>query len=140
MRSLTMGDDEYAGLSSTFAAACRAADEKQRRRPRNRRIDRLRFLMDDDKVSSIEAAYAAFDRERRKYGAPQPTVEALMFELRRGLGAIKHPDNQRRLSELNDEQMREVAARVQKFMPHIAPAWKSADVEALISAWSKLRC
>ena len=49
------------------------------------------------------------------------------------------PSNQRRLGELNDKQMGEVAARVQRFMPHIAPAWKPADVEALISLWSKLR-
>ena len=47
--------------------------------------------------------------------------------------------NQRRLREIDDTQMGEVAARIQKFMPHIAPAWKPADVEALISLWSKLR-
>jgi len=35
--------------------------------------------------------------------------------------------------------MREVAARIQKFMPHIAPAWKAADVQALLSLWSELR-
>ena len=68
------------------------------------------------------------------------TVEALMFALRRGLDAIEHPDNQQRLSKLNDEQMREVAARLQKFSPHVAPEWTSTDVEALVFIWSKLRC
>ena len=63
-----------------------------------------------------------------------------MFALRRGLDAIEHPDNQQRLSKLNDPQMCEVAARLQKFMPHVAPEWTSTDVEALVSIWSKLRC
>jgi hypothetical protein len=31
--NVTADDDEYAGLSSTFAAACRAADEKQSSKP-----------------------------------------------------------------------------------------------------------
>jgi hypothetical protein len=36
-------DDE-----STFAAACHKADEKQRRKPTDRRLERLRRLLDDD--------------------------------------------------------------------------------------------
>ena len=66
-------------------------------------------------------------------------VEALVFGLRDGIDALKDRSNQRRLGELNDEQMRDVAARVQKFLPRIAPAWKPADVEALLTLWSKLR-
>ena len=54
-----------------------------------------------------------------------------MFALRDGIDALKDRSNQRRLGELSDKQMQEVAARVQKFMPHIAPAWKPADVQAL---------
>jgi hypothetical protein len=72
--------------------------------------------------------------------AAASTVEALVFVLRRGLDAVEHPDNQQRLSKLNDEQMREVAARLQKFRPHVAPEWTSTDVEALVCIWSKLRC
>jgi hypothetical protein len=128
--------DEYDGLPSTFADACRHADDRARKKPRNPHLERLRFLMDD--AVSFEAAYAAFDRERRKHGAPVATVDALVFALRRGIDAAT--DNQRRLGELNDEQMHEVAARVQNFMPHIAPAWNAADINTLISMWSKLRC
>jgi hypothetical protein len=72
--------------------------------------------------------------------AAASTVEALVFALRRGLDAIEHPDNQQRLSKLNDAQMCEVAARLQRFRPHVAPEWTSTDVEALVSIWGKLRC
>lgn len=62
-----------------------------------------------------------------------------MFALRNGIDALKDRSNQRRLDELSDKQMQEVAARIQKFMPHIAPAWKPADVQALLALWSELR-
>ena len=73
-------------------------------------------------------------------------MECLLLDVRTydlarlaGLDAIKRPDNQQRLGELSDAQMGEVAARLQNFMPHIAPAWQSADVAVLISLWSRLR-
>jgi hypothetical protein len=61
-----------------------------------------------------------------------------MFSLRSGIGALGRPDTVRRLSELSDAQMREVAVRVQKFGPHIAPAWTPENVEVLITARSKI--
>jgi hypothetical protein len=54
-------DDEYDGLSPTFAAACRAADEKQFRKPRDPRIERLRRLMAND-VSLDRAWHELSDR------------------------------------------------------------------------------
>jgi len=54
-------DDEYDGLSPTFAAACRAADEKQFRNPRDPRIERLRRLMAND-VSLDRAWHELSDR------------------------------------------------------------------------------
>ena len=66
-------------------------------------------------------------------------VDALVFGLRDEIDALKDRSNQRRLRELSDAQMGEVAAPVQKFMPHIAPAWKPTDVQALLSLWSELR-
>jgi hypothetical protein len=125
-------------MSSTFARACRAADARARKRYKDPDLERLRRLLAPD-ISLLQAE-REINAHWRSQGAAAVTVDALVFSLRRGLDAIKHPDHQRRLSELSDEQMREVAARVQNFMPHIAPAWQSADVEALISAWSKLRC
>src|SRR5262249_32611275 len=55
---------------------------------------------------SIEVLMANFDRARRRDGAPQPTVEALMFSLReRGTKALEQPGTRRRLSELSDQQV-----------------------------------
>jgi hypothetical protein len=66
-------DDQYEGLSSTFAAACRVADTKQTCKPRDLRIERLRKLMDDD--VSIERAWAELHK-RVPGDVPRATVEA----------------------------------------------------------------
>jgi hypothetical protein len=134
-----MSGDEYEGLPSTFAEACRRADERQRKKPRNRRLDRLRSLMDDDKVISFEAAYAALERERRKHGAVRWTVEALMFSLRqRGTAVLSERDTKRRISELNKAQLIEVGDRLQLLKPEIARAWTPDEVRALVAAWRGL--
>ena len=41
----------------------------------------------------------------------------------------------RRLARLSESQAREVALRVQKFKPDIAPAWELDAVEALLKIW-----
>ena len=68
--------------------------------------------------------------------APEATVEALMYSLRRGVEAITKPDNQRRLAELSEDQLLAVCQRLQNFKPNIAPAWPPEEVEALASIWS----
>src|SRR4051794_681144 len=95
-------------------------------------LARLRRLLADN----VSLPHAWHEVSRPSGRAAASAVDALVFSLRRGLDAIKHSDNQRRLGELDDAQMREVAGRVQKpapakagVMPHIAPAWKPADVE-----------
>jgi hypothetical protein len=123
------------GLPATFAAACRAADREQRKKPRDAHIDRLRQLLAPN--VTLERVWAELSRPCGR--AAGSTVDALVFALRAGIDALKDRSNQRRLGELNDKQMQEVAARVQKFMPHVASAWESADVAALISLWSRLR-
>jgi hypothetical protein len=77
----------------------------------------------------------------RNRWAPEATVEALMFSLRRGVGALNDPktDNQRRLSELSEQQLREVCERLQNFKPNIAPAWPSEDVQKLVHIWRRIR-
>jgi hypothetical protein len=102
-------------------------------------LARLRSLLINERSLDRTKAEIQAHHERQRNAAAS-TIEALVFALRDGLDALKHPSNQRRLGELSDAQMREVAGRVQKFMPHVAPAWESADVAALISIWSKLRC
>jgi hypothetical protein len=69
--------------------------------------------------------------------APQATVDALVYGLRRGVNELIKPDAQRRLSELNGDQLEAVCLRVQAFKPNIAPAWSADDADLLISAWGK---
>jgi len=68
--------------------------------------------------------------------APEATVEALMYSLRRGTEAITKPDNQRRLAELSEDQLLAVCQRLQNFKPNIASAWPPEEVEAIVSIWS----
>ena len=70
--------------------------------------------------------------------APDSTFEALMYSLRSGIVALGRPDTLRRLSELGDAQVREVARRAQKFKPRIAPAWPEKDVQTLLAARRKI--
>jgi hypothetical protein len=124
-------------IEDTFAQACRDADEKHRREPVDPTTAKARQLLEDD--VSLERAWNELNADRRSLGTAEATIDALMFALRKGIDALKHPDNRRRLSALNDAQIREVATRVQKFKPHIACAWTPEQVKALISIWRKLR-
>jgi hypothetical protein len=117
----------------TFAEACREADKKQRRKPRDRRIENLRRLMADDvSLGEISTAHVQ-DR------AADFTVEALMFSLRSGIGAFARADTVRQLCELSDAQIGQIAVRLQKFKPHVASAWAAQDVEVLLAVRSKVR-
>jgi hypothetical protein len=71
--------------------------------------------------------------------AAYSTVEALMFGLRSGVQELAQADTISKLSELSDDQFREVVVRVQKFQPHIAPAWKAEDIKVLIAVRRKAR-
>ena len=74
-----------------------------------------------------------------KSNAAYSTIEALMYSLRsRGERALTESDCQRRLSELNEDQLREVAVRLQKLMPEIAAAWTPEQIEILIAVWEGL--
>ena len=69
-------DDQYEGLDSTFAAACRAADEKQRRKPVDARTERARALMDDDVL--IERAWRELSK-REPGDVPEVTLKAAEY-------------------------------------------------------------
>jgi hypothetical protein len=63
------------------------------------------------------------------------TVEALMYLLReRGSAALLEPDCRRRLSEMSERQILDVAVRLQKLKPEIAPAWQAEQIEQLFEA------
>jgi hypothetical protein len=97
------------------------------------RLGVLRQLM--PKRVPIERAWHVLNR---KEAAPTSTLEALMYSLRQGTAVLTNPDNQRRLSELSEEQLREVCERLQNFKPEIATAWTSAEVQGLIAVWRKI--
>ena len=129
--------DEYDGLPSTFAALCRKADEKQRRKPPDPRIERLRELMNDD--VSLDRAYAEINRAHVRGRAAESTLEALMFGLReRGITALEEPKIRARLAKLSETQLIQVGDRLQRLKPKIARAWSADEVAALVSAWEAL--
>jgi len=96
-----------------------------------------------DSATSSSRAWEEINRlarERYNQAAPQATVEALMFSLReRGTGALEEAATKRRLSLLNETQLRAVCHRVQNFKPEIAPAWTPEEIEALSIIWSELQ-
>ena len=61
-----------------------------------------------------------------------------MFSLRDGVGALSRPDTLRRLSELDDAQLRAVVIRLQKFKAKIAQPWTPEQVEILLAVRTKL--
>jgi hypothetical protein len=126
-------DDEYDGLSSTFAKLCREADEKQRRKvPRFKRLCRL---MDDD--VSIERAWHEINHPTDR--AVASTVEALMLGLReRGVAALAEPAVRQRLAQLSEAQVVEVGDRLQALQQDVARAWAPAEVQQLLEAWGGL--
>jgi hypothetical protein len=71
--------------------------------------------------------------------APQATVEALMYSLRRGVGELTKPDTLRRLTAIDQDQLKEVCCRVQNFNSDIAAPWSREEAAALVSKWGKLR-
>src|SRR5262249_34574582 len=70
------GAEKQAPAADTFADACRRADEKQRRRPPDPRLERLRRLMDDD--ISIERAHAEL-KQRVRGNAPIATLQTAEY-------------------------------------------------------------
>jgi hypothetical protein len=71
--------------------------------------------------------------------APEATVEALLYSLRRGVGEIDKPDTRRRLSEFDKGQLKAICRRVQNFNSDIAAPWSREEAAALVSNWRKLR-
>jgi hypothetical protein len=121
--------------------ACRDGDARKARGESPRYIEASRWQGPSSHIPpnwesmSIEALMAHFDRAGRAHGAPKPTVEALMFDLReRGVKALEESATKRRLSELSDQQVIEVGNRLQRFKPEIARAWTAAEVETLFEA------
>ena len=76
--------------------------------------------------------------EHRSCGAAASTIDALMYFLRRGVDALSNPNTLGRLAKLDERQLIDVAARLQKFKSEIAPAWLPDQIEILAAVWRKL--
>jgi transposase len=97
-------------------------------------ILRARRLLDEN--VSLERAWSEMQASRGR--AAGSTVEALLYSLRAGGTALASPHTRRRLSELSEAQLHEVAARLQKFQSNIARAWTPVEVEFLVTIWIDL--
>jgi hypothetical protein len=86
---------------------------------------------------SLDRAWHELNAAHLRGRAAQSTFEALMFSLRSGAQTLGQPDTLWRLCGLSDAQLRDVAVRLQKFQPHIAPRWEARDIEVLILVRSK---
>jgi hypothetical protein len=89
--------------------------------------------------TSLEEVWYLIHVEARRGRAAASTVEALVYQLRRGGAELSNPNARRRLLELSEQQLHEVSTWLQKFMPHIARAWIPAEIEILVELWSELR-
>jgi hypothetical protein len=107
-----------------------------RTRQLNPSIVRAWRLLADD--ISFERAYGEIQAERVRGRAAASTVDALVYQLRKGGAALSDPDATRRLAELSEQQMHEVSVRLQKFMPHVARPWTPDEVEVFVELWSAL--
>jgi hypothetical protein len=120
-------------MDDTFERACGEADRKAAARPQDPRLTRLRRLLEDE--ISLERAQHEIMRARP---APETTVDALVYSLRRGVHEVTNADTLHRLSGLGEGQLKAVCRRVQSFNPEIAIPWSSDEVAALIAKWREL--
>src|SRR5262245_27555227 len=97
-------------------------------------ILRARRLLDEN--VSLERAWSEMQASRGR--AASSTVDALVFSLRAGGAALACPHARRRLSALDEAQLHELSARLQKFRPNIARAWTPIEVEFLVAIWIDL--
>jgi hypothetical protein len=108
--------------SAGFCRLCRAADRKAA--TAKPEIEQLRALMDDS--VSVDRAYAT------NGGAATATIEALLFGLReRGTTTLKEPGLLARLAQLSNDQLIEVAERLQRLKPEIAQPWADDQISQL---------
>jgi hypothetical protein len=110
---------------------------RRRRQPPTEEKRRLQQLLAPETL--LEEARYLIHVEARRGRAATSTIEALVYQLRRGGAELSDPNARQRLLELSEQQLHEVSARLQKFMPHIARAWIPAEIEILVELWSELR-
>ena len=70
---------------------------------------------------------------------PQTTIEALIYELRGGLGALAEDGTRGRLARCDKGAMRQVVNRLRPGKGgRYDPNWNAADIQTLMLEWRKL--
>jgi hypothetical protein len=75
----------------------------------------------------------------QRNGVPQATLEALAYQLRGGPAALRDPSAQRRLFELSETQVKEIAERLTKANldgTAKVPPWDETEITAIVDLWS----
>jgi len=79
--------------------------------------------------------------------AAASTVEALAYQLRGGVNSLREPSAQRRLSELDEIQAREIANRLTRprwgkskngETPSKVPPWSQSEIDTFVEMWRRL--
>jgi hypothetical protein len=97
------------------------------------RLARLRLLLSDN-ISLDRVWHELNDPSTRP--APQTTVNALLYQLRKdGLAALENPNCRRRLADISDEQLHEVLAALIR-----ARARYAAVTDELLITLDEIRC
>jgi transposase len=109
---------------------------RRRRQSLTEEERRLQHLLAPE--TSLEEAWYLIHVEARRGRAAASTVDALVYQLRRGGTELGDPNARRRLAELSEQQMHEVSVRLQKFAPHVARPWTPDEVEVFVELWSAL--
>ena len=70
----------------------------------------------------------------------QTTIEALIFELRDGVGALAEDGARSRLARCSKAAMRQVVKRLRPGQGgRYDPNWNAADIQTLMLEWQKLQ-
>jgi hypothetical protein len=121
-------------LTPGFCRLCRQADRKVAKAKPDPKIERLRELMDEG--VSLDRACAVLNGN---HGAAASTIEALLLGLHeRGAAALKQPRVRARLAQLSNDQVVDVAERLQRIKPEVAQAWDDDHINELFEA--RKRC
>lgn len=99
------------------------------------RLKKLRALLNNN--VSLETACAEMHQHHFAGRAAASTVEALMYSLREhGTAALDEPPTKRRIRQLSEQQLHEVAQRLERLKPKIAKPWTADEVVRLVEAWT----
>jgi hypothetical protein len=129
-----------------FCKTCRDIDQRKAHGEQPRHIAQHRWnpapphIPDNWDTLTCEALIPHFDRARRRHGAPLNLVEALAYQLRGGVDALRQQSALRRISELNEPQIRGLAERLtherwNKSGTAKTPPWQPDEIETLIKIW-----